>query len=117
MDPRYSVPPKLTRKISTKYLNTKVQVADRLELLLITYDEVIRAADRKDVAQIKRAVNLLINTLDLDHATEFGIGMIRLYKFSIMSADKGDFEAVTTIFTQLSDAWRILQDSQRRKGK
>ena len=117
MDPRYSAPKNINRKVGTEYLKTKIQVADRLELLLITYEEVINAAANEDAEKIKKACELLINSLDLDHATEFGIGLLRLYKYCIIEADKGKFADITKIFVGLRDAWRILQMSQVKDDK
>ena len=117
MDPRYSAPKSLSRRVGAKYLKTKVQVADRMELLLITYDELVKAAEGKNEAKVKKISDLLINSLDFDHATEFGIGMLRLYKYCIQEAEQGNFDEVIRIVSQLREAWRILQKSQLKEGK
>ena len=115
MDPRYKPKKSMPGKVGREYLKAQVQTADRLSLMLMTYDAVIKAAQNENARQVKRAVSLLINSLDMDHATEFGLGLLKSYKYAQYSADKGDFKAVLHVFVQLKEAWSVLKASQVRK--
>ncbi|MDE3074562.1 MAG: flagellar export chaperone FliS [Chloroflexota bacterium] len=120
-----------------QYQNTSVQTADKAQLLLLTYEAIVRWLNRADAAitesrvmdahdaliAAQTLVGDLANSLDFRRGGDVAINLARLYDYMVerlvsanVSKDNAIVEEVHGLVSSLLDAWRIAVVHARRDG-
>lgn len=86
------------------YRQNQIMSATPLQLVLMVYDVAIIACKRRDLAKLTRALNLLIQALDMRQG-EIALGLYRLYQYCADLARKGEFDQAAEILRELTSAW------------
>lgn len=120
-----------------RYQQTAVGTADRGDLLILSYEALVRwlnrASEAIDAAKIESAHDALINaqalvrslmdSLDLDRGGEVAKNLYSLYDFVLrqlveanVQKDKDLIASTRELVAPLLEAWRVAVSSARKQG-
>ncbi len=88
-----------------RYLESKVQGASAVELLLMAYDAALVGCNRRDLELTSQALSVLRQSLDFDKAPEISMGFLRLYQQCSVLIRAGNYEETSRVLRSLRDAW------------
>ncbi|HZW04575.1 MAG TPA: flagellar export chaperone FliS [Anaerolineaceae bacterium] len=87
-----------------EYRQQDVMGASPVRLVVMAYDLAIRACEQQDFEKATRAISVLRDALDFDHA-EVSVGLFRLYQWCLDCLRKGDYASAISILRELREAW------------
>jgi flagellar protein FliS len=121
-----------------QYRQTAATTADRGQLLVMTYEALLRWLARADSAiddgKVPTAHNALVNAqelvqnltwaLDYDRGGEIAVNLSRVYNYlgerlvwANVNKDKSIIDEVRQLVEPLVDAWRVAVDQARKEGQ
>lgn len=92
------------RQAIDAYATNRIAGASPGQLVLITYDYVLRCCRCGDTVNAKRGLIELTSGLNLEYLEVAG-PLYRLYEYCLDRVREGDFAEVQRIVTELRDAW------------
>lgn len=99
-----------------EYRQQDVMGASPIRLVVMAYDLAIRACEQQDFEKATRAISVLRDALDFDHA-EVSVGLFRLYQWCLDCLRKGDFASAGSTLRELREAWYTAEQRMSGTGR
>ncbi len=92
------------------YAANQIEGASAGQLLLLTYDFVLKQLRAKDMMAAKRGVVELMSALNMDHLDAAG-PLFRIYEYLLDIVRKEQFDEALELVGELRDTWqRVIED-------
>jgi len=88
---------------TNRYKEQEIKSASPTQLITILYDMCLQACYRKDGQRVQDILEQLIKSLNFDY--EMANDMYSLYEYSQRAAQKGNFNEVVSIISNIREAW------------
>lgn len=99
-----------------EYRQQDVMGASPIRLVVMAYDLAIRACEQQDFEKATRAISVLRDALDFDHA-EVAVGLFRLYQWCLDCLRKGDYDSAKSTLRELREAWYTAEQRMSSAGR
>ena len=87
-----------------EYRQQDVMGASPIHLIVLVYDQAIKACGNQDFAKATKAISILRDALDFDYG-EIASNLFGLYQWCLDCIRVGDFDAASNILSDLREAW------------
>ena len=98
----------LAQSAIQSYQQNGIATASPLKLILMVYDRAIAGCRQKKAELAGRAINELINGLNMDAGT-ISWSLLAIYQYCSELVRKGDYEESLNILKDLRDTWAIVE--------
>ena len=94
-----------------EYRQHDVMSASPVQLVIMAYDQAIKACHQQDKERATKAVSALRDALNFDY-DEVSNGLFSLYQWCLDCIRSGEFEPALTTLSELREAWAVVQQQE-----
>ena len=97
----------LTSKNSANaYRQQDILLSSPEKQVLHVFDAAIQSCNQKNQTSARKAVVLLIDSLDFEQGKDIALGLLRLYEYCLRLIHEGNFELTRDILKELRQTWQ-----------
>ena len=93
-----------SQKAFSGYKKNEILSLSPVQVILKLYDYIIVSSKKKDFTKVNAGLAELIAALNFEYK-ELAVGFFRLYRYCQNQAQKGNFEEVEKVISQLRSTW------------
>ena len=103
----------LRKRAGKFYQKSGVLSAGKLDLLILAHDAAIQAAKKRNQIELQKALQVLIEGLDITPAPHFALGLYQVYHQCELAAKNSAFPEVIQLLSAHRAAWNELRNTER----